>query len=175
MPVSAFREGLVMYLKMSVKNDLRGIVKSFHFALRGLKFCILNERNMRIHIVVFLFVVYFAALFGLEESEWISLIVVSALVLICEMINTAIEALVNLGTSSYDNVARVAKDVAAGAVFLTALMSLVVGCVLFIKPDKLSAFFRLLLEQPLLILPFLFLVVVGPLFIFFGLRLKKQK
>ena len=92
-----------------------------------------------------------------------------------EMINTAIEALVNLGTSSYDNVARVAKDVAAGAVFLTALMSLVVGCVLLIKPDKLSAFFRLLLEQPLLILPFLFLVVVGPLFIFFGLRLKKQK
>ena len=158
----------------NVKNGLRGIAKSFRFAFRGLKFCILNERNMRIHIVVLIFVLYFSALFGLSESEWVLLVTVSALVLVCEMLNTAIEALVNLGTSSYDNVARVAKDVAAGAVLLMALLAAVVGGILFIKPDKIYALFRLLFEQPLLVLPFIVIMVAGPLFIFFGSRLKRQ-
>lgn len=155
-------------------NELRGLVKSFQFALRGFRFCILNERNMRIHIVVLAMVLYFSMLFGLAEEEWILLIIVSSLVLVCEMINTAIEALVNLGTSSYDNVARVAKDVAAGAVFLTAFMAVIVGGILFIKPDKLYALICLIVNQPFLIIPFVLLLIVGPLFVIFGSRLKRQ-
>lgn len=158
-----------------VKDGVRSIAKSFGFAFRGLKFCILNERNMRIHIVVLLFVVYFAALFGLSCGEWAILCVTFAMVLVCEMINTAIEALVNLGAPAYDNIARVAKDVAAGAVLLTAFMAVIVGGILFIKPGKLCVLLERFTEQPVLVLPFLFLLLAGPFFIIFGSRLSKLK
>ncbi|MGI5895743.1 MAG: diacylglycerol kinase family protein [Oscillospiraceae bacterium] len=158
-----------------VKDGVRGIAKSFRFAFRGLKFCILNERNMRIHIVVLLFVVYFAFLFELSCGEWAILCIAFAMVLVCEMINTAIEALVNLGAPAYDNIARVAKDVAAGAVLLTAFMAIVIGGILFIKPDKLNALLERLVEQPALALPFLLLLLIGPFFVLFGSRLSKLK
>ncbi len=157
-----------------VKTEFRGLIKSFHFALRGLKFCILNERNMRIHLAVLAVIFYFAFLFGLTQNEWILLIITSALVIVCEALNTAIEALVNLSTSSYDNVARVAKDVAAGAVLLTAIMAVVVGCILFIRLEKLEALFCLLTGQPVLSLPLVLLLAVGFIFVIFGSRLKRQ-
>lgn len=158
----------------NVKTEFRGLAKSFRFALRGLKFCILNERNMRIHLVALAFVLYFASLFGLTKDEWVLLVIVLALVIVCEMLNTAIEALVNLSTSSYNNVARIAKDVAAGAVLLTAVMAVVVGCILFIRPEKLYALVSLLIGQPLLVIPFLILLIAGPVFVVFGSRLKRQ-
>lgn len=158
-----------------VKDSVRGIVKSFDFALRGLRFCILNERNMRIHLVALSIVIYFAAIYGLTTDEWAILLIASVLVLVCEMINTAIEALVNLGTSAYDNVARVAKDVAAGAVFLTAVMALAVGGFLFIRPERLAVLAETLYHQPALFLPFVLLLIAGPFFIIFGSKLKRQK
>lgn len=158
----------------SIKDDVRSVFKSFHFAFRGLKFCILNERNMRIHLVILTLVIYFSILFGLTEGEWLALVLVSGIVLICEMLNTAVEALVNLETASYHNVARVAKDVAAGAVLFAAIIAVVVGCILFLKLDKLTALCCLIAANPLLLLPFAVLLIGGGLFVFLGFKLNKQ-
>lgn len=157
-----------------VKDEVKGLARSFVYAFHGIRFCITNERNMRIHLTVLALVFYFSVIYGLERQEWIVLILTSAMVLVCEMINTAIEALVNLETTSYHNIARIAKDVAAGAVFLTAVASVIVGVILFIQPERLIKCLERILEYPVLILPFLLLLVLGIWFIIFGSKLKRK-
>lgn len=158
-------------IKIETK-ELRGLFKSFRYAFRGLWFCIKNERNMRIHITAAAIVLPFAFLYNLTRVEYALLILLMGLVMVCELINTAMEALVNLGSPSYDSLARIAKDVAAGAVLMCALAAVAVGIALFAKPDKLIATFLKIATNPFYLLLFLTLIVLGVFFIFKGINHK---
>ena len=83
-----------------------------------------------------------------------------------DRINTAIEALVNLQTQSYQNLARIAKDVAAGAVLVLAVASVVVGIIIFFDIPKLQQSFLYMVEHPWIIAGFLVELVLALLFIF---------
>src|SRR5699024_9295907 len=102
------------------KQQIRSLVKSFGYAFRGLWICISNERNMRIHLVTAVLLVLFSLVFGLSRMEYAILFFALGFVITAEMVNTAIEALVDLQSPAYDNLARIAKDVAAGAVLIAA-------------------------------------------------------
>lgn len=147
-------------------RNVRSLGKSFQYAFRGVRYCIRNERNMRIHLTFTAYVLAFSPFFGLTRGEYAALLIVIGLVLATEAANTAVEAFVNLQTQHYDTLARIAKDVAAGAVFITALFALAVGLVLFLRPDKLLGILRMLLENPLAGLVFLLSVPAALLFIF---------
>jgi diacylglycerol kinase (ATP) len=69
---------------------------------------------------------------GIERWEWLILVLTIGLVLAAEGINTAIESTVDIATSTYHPLARVAKDVAAGTVLLCAIAAVVVGCLVFV-------------------------------------------
>lgn len=120
---------------------------------------------MRIHLSVIVFVLEFSLLYGLTKTEYIQLITLFGLVLAAEMINTAIEALVNLQTQSYQNLARIAKDVAAGAVLVLAVASVVVVIIFFDIP-KLQQSFLYMGEHPWIIAGFLVELALALLFIF---------
>lgn len=155
-----------MYYRMKNNTEITNLIKSFRFAIRGLKHAINNERNMRIHIVVALLVACFAFLYGLSATQYAVLFLCFGLVIAGEMVNTAIEALVNLETPAYNNLARIAKDVAAGAVFVSAIVTVIVACFLFSDLSRLWETVLLIVKAPVFLICFLVLIGLGLFFIF---------
>ena len=156
-------------------SEFRSLKKSFSYAIRGVVYCIGNERNMRIHIAVAANILLFSLIYKLNRMEYGLLFIAVGLVLLCEMINTSIETLVNLGSPSYHNLARIAKDVAAGAVLLVAIIAIIIGVVLFGQPDRLLSAFSEICSNPWLIGLFLVFLVGGFLFVFKGVKFKLPK
>ena len=109
------------------------------FAGRGVWFCIRHERNFRVHMAVAAYVLLLAPYFSLTRGEWAALLAVDALVLAAEAVNTAVEQVVNLASPRRRTRARVAKDVAAGAVLLCAAGALAAGLFLFLRPEAFAA------------------------------------
>lgn len=107
------------------------LIKSFRYAINGMAFCVRHERNMRIHIIAMIYVAYFSQFYELSRSEIILLILICALVMMTEMINTAIEVVIDKVSPQYSPLAKAGKDIAAGAVFLSAITAVIVGIVLF--------------------------------------------
>lgn len=107
------------------------VLKSFRYALDGLRYTAITQRNMRIHFVVALAVLLVSLYLPVSKFEVLVLFVSIVLVLFAELLNTAIEAIVDLVTEEYHPLAKVAKDVAAGAVLLTAGLAVMVGISVF--------------------------------------------
>lgn len=105
--------------------------QSLHVAFQGLLHVLRTERNARIEGVVGLAVVLAGLIFQISRIEWILLVVLICLVLALEMINTAIEATVDLAMPEWHALAKIAKDSAAGAVLLVTGGSVVVGVLIF--------------------------------------------
>jgi diacylglycerol kinase len=114
------------------KFEIRGLVASFGYAFAGLAYCFRTQRNFRIHISIGLLGAVAGVLLGLSLVEWAVFAAMVTLVLAAEMVNTMIESLVDLVTQQYHPLAKVAKDIAAGIVLLTAIGSVVVGLLIFL-------------------------------------------
>ncbi len=110
---------------------VKKVLKSFRYALEGLKYTVVTQRNMRIHLVVALAVLLVSLYLPLQKMEVLILFVAITLVLFAELINTAIEAVVDMVTSEYHPLAKIAKDVSAGATLLTAGLAVIVGISVF--------------------------------------------
>lgn len=112
-------------------------LRSFGHAFDGIGATIASERNMKIHVTAAVLVVLAGLFFGLSWEEWFACGIVIALVLAFELINTALEATVDLVTEERRPLAKKAKDAAAGAVLVVSLASVAVGVRIFL-PRLLS-------------------------------------
>lgn len=106
-------------------------LESISFALSGIIHAYRTQRNMRIHSFFVLVVLFFALLLSLTRIEMAILILTMLMVLTLEMVNTALEAVVDMVTEEYLPLAKIAKDVAAGAVFLASLGAVLIGILIF--------------------------------------------
>lgn len=106
---------------------LRGLRKSFRDAFRGVAHVFRTQRNMRIHGVAALLVAVAGLLLGLGPLEWAILVLTICLVLAAEMLNTALEKLSDYVCPGHHQAIGIAKDVAAGAVLLSAASAVLVG------------------------------------------------
>ena len=154
-----------------IHQERRALCKSFLYAFHGIRFCVKNERNMRIHLAVAVLVTAFSLVYGLTPGEYAVLFLTIGAVIAAEAVNTAIEAVVNLESPSYNELARIAKDVAAGTVLLTALTACIVGFCLFFRFPQLTETLHRILTTPWMLLLFLILLLAGGLFAFRGDRL----
>lgn len=111
--------------------------KSLGYAISGIIQCIQKERNIKIHLVFMFLVIICGFLFRLSITEWLVCILLFGLVISLELVNTAIEAVVDLCTLEYHPLAKIAKDTAAGAVLISAIASVVIGLIIFV-PKILS-------------------------------------
>ena len=111
--------------------------KSLGYAISGIIQCIQKERNIKIHLVFMFLVIICGFLFQLSITEWLVCILLFGLVISLELVNTAIEAVVDLCTQEYHSLAKIAKDTAAGAVLISAIASVVIGLIIFV-PKILS-------------------------------------
>ncbi len=123
---------------LDVKQEL---VLSFAYAFRGIFDGIKNERNMMIHYSAVVLVVVFGITLKLTVTEWGICLVLCGMVIALEQVNTAIEAVVDLVTEEHKELARLAKDTAAGAVLVAAITAAIVGGLIFFP--KLMVLFGL--------------------------------
>jgi len=105
---------------------------SFKYAFDGLKLTIINEPNFRIQMVLAIVSSLLGILLKISQLEWLILIIVIFMVLLLELINSSLEALVDLVSPEINEKAKVAKDTAAAAVLTASILSLVIGVVLFL-------------------------------------------
>ena len=116
-------------MKGQKKNPL---YKSFGYAFEGIFTGIKKERNMKIHCVAAVLVVIAGMILKISAIEWCICMVLFGLVMALEHVNTAVEAVVDLVTEERKPLAKIAKDTAAGAVLFTAIMAVIIGCIIFI-------------------------------------------
>lgn len=107
------------------------LARSFRYAFAGLWYVARTQRNFRIHLAAGALAGLLGLAAGFSGLEWAVLALLITLVLATEMVNTVVEAAVDLASPAYHPLAKVAKDVAAGAVLVTALGALLVGAFLF--------------------------------------------
>ncbi len=108
------------------------LLMSFKYAFDGIIEGIRNERNMMIHYGALIMVVVFGLTLKLSVIEWSICLILCALVIAMELMNTAIEAVVDLVTEEKKPLAKLAKDTAAGAVLVCAIMAAIIGCMIFL-------------------------------------------
>ncbi len=112
--------------------DLQKRIKSFSYAINGLKLLFSSQANARIHLVVALAVVTAGLLYHISPSEWVAVILCISLVTGMEAMNTAVEWLTDLVSPEFHPLAGKVKDVAAAAVLLTVLGAVATGMFIFL-------------------------------------------
>ncbi len=107
------------------------LFKSFGYALKGLYLALRTEQNMRIHLLAIAVVTVAGIYLGLSAIEWSIIALTIGFVISMEMTNTAVEELVNLVSPEYNKMAGKIKDIAAGAVLVSAIVAFVVAVYIF--------------------------------------------
>lgn len=114
------------------KYKSKNLIESFKYAGEGLIFGFKNTKNLKIDLLVAIIVTVFGFIFKLSYVEWAIILFCFGLVMSLELVNTAIEEAVNLAMPNIHPVAKISKDVAASAVLLAALVSAIIGIVIFL-------------------------------------------
>ncbi len=120
-----------------MKND--NFFEAWGNATNGIIYSATTQRNIRIQLVLAVIVMVLSLFYGLNTAEFLCLLFAVFLVIFAELINTAIETVVDLFVDVYHPKAKISKDVAAGAVVLAACNALVVGYFIFFKEENLKA------------------------------------
>lgn len=116
------------------KNEkgIKKFINSFKYPFSGLRYAYKNEQNLAVDIGIAVLVIVLGFLFKISIDEWAILAITVGLVISFELINTAIEATVDLVTEEYHPLAKVAKDTSAAAVLILAIVSIVEGLIIFL-------------------------------------------
>jgi diacylglycerol kinase (ATP) len=119
-------------------RKVKKLLDSFNYAIEGIIYSVRTQRNMKIHMVAAIVVLIGCFFYDLTKLELIAVIYAITMVLVCEMLNTAIEATIDATTNYYHPLAKIAKNVSAGAVLISAVNAIFVGYMVF--GDKLKPF-----------------------------------
>ncbi len=114
-----------------MKKRIKRFRKSLHYARSGLHHALKTQPNLLIHFSLAGIASLLALLLKFSAVEWSILVLVIGLVIVLELINTVAELVVDLASPEFSELAKHAKDVAAGAVLVAAITSIVIGCILF--------------------------------------------
>ena len=126
------------------------LLESFNFAFEGVIHVLRTQRNLRLHFLIAVGVLVAALSFDVSRIELIALLLAISFVLIAEMVNSAIEAAVDVASTSFDPMAKLAKDIAAGAVLIAAINAVAIGYLVFsgAVADRSSRFLDRLSNAP---------------------------
>ena len=123
-------------IKSKVKKrlgiDHKRLIHSFKYAFSGIVQAYRGEQNLRIHTFIAILVIVFGFFLKISYFEWISCLLLIALVLMAEFFNTAIEYVVDLASPKVHPLAKAAKDVASAGVLMMAIISVIVGLIIFL-------------------------------------------
>lgn len=121
---------------------MKSFFKSFLYAGQGITASVKNQRNLRFHIAAAVYVTAFSFFYELTKGEYVLLALTFSSVISTELINTAVEAAVDLHSPEKSSLAKLAKDAAAGAVLVAAVFAVIVGVLLFGDIAVIKEIFR---------------------------------
>lgn len=107
-------------------------VPNFLHAIRGISYVFKTEQNARIHLIIALVVIILGILFNISHTEWLLVVLCIGMVITAEIINTAIERLVDIVSPQFNKKAGKVKDIAAGSVLLSVLAAVIIGLMIYI-------------------------------------------
>ena len=121
-----------MSSEIKVVEKSKKLINSFKYAIQGILSSFKTERNMKIHIFIMILVIIAGVILKINKYEWIACILCFAIVISGELFNTAIETVVNMVMPYKNDKAKIAKDIAAGAVLTLAIGAAVIGVIIFV-------------------------------------------
>lgn len=121
------------------KKGTKRLFNSFKYAYEGIKYAFKYEQNITVHFIAMVLAILFGFVFNISITEWLVIFLIIGLVIATELINTSIEATIDLITNQTHPLAKIAKDTAAGAVLVFGITALVVATLIFIP--KIVALF----------------------------------
>ena len=148
---------------------MKALIKSFGYAFCGIFSTIRTERNMRIHLVVSLYMYGYLLcydFFEVSRTQFAILFLANAIVMMGEIVNTAVEAVVDLVEKRRNELCKIAKDAAAGAVLVGAIFAVLVGIAILWQPEAFRRMFTYYRENPWMLAVLAASLAVSVLFIF---------
>lgn len=118
---------------------MRDFFKAFLYAGQGIAAAVKGQRNLRIHLTAAVYVTAFSFFYELSGTDYVLLMLTFSSVISAELINTAIEAAVDICSPEKNSLAKLAKDAAAGAVLVTAIFAVITGLILFLDIDVIKS------------------------------------
>ena len=153
---------------------MKAVLKSFVYAGRGIAYCLLHERNMRIHFTFMVYMYCYLLIydfFEISRTQFAVIFLANSMVMMGECINTAIEKCIDLVEEKYSKLAEISKDAAAGAVLIGAIFSVLVGLAVMLQPKAFEKMFLYYKENPLMLVVLILSLTLSMLFIFKGDKL----
>lgn len=116
---------------MNPKQEYKKLINSFKYAIEGIISSFRTERNMKIHVLAMIIVIILSFVLKLDKMEWCFIIIAIISVISAELFNTAIETVVDMVSPERNSKAKLAKDIAAGAVLVVAMGAAIMGVMIF--------------------------------------------
>lgn len=143
-------------------------LKGFFYAFRGIVNCVCDERNMRIHMIAAMYVLYFSQFYNLSVAKLSILLIVIAFVIALELLNTAIERACDAITTEHSRFIKLAKDASAGAVLVGATVSVFIGVLMFGDTTVIWEIISFLCNTPEYLAVFIISMLFSVLFVIIG-------
>lgn len=150
---------------------MKAFIKGFGYAFRGIAFGVINERNMRFHVSMFIYMMFFLLhynFFEVSKTQFAILLIMSSLVMAGELFNTGIERAADAATLEKNEFVKIAKDAAAGAVLVLAIFSVAVGIIILYQPSAFTEMFCYFKNNPLYIAVLAVTLILDGIFILSG-------
>ncbi len=117
---------------MPKEFSIKSRFKSFIYAFKGIKFALITQHNFQIHILLTIVAILLGVFLKISLIEWVSIIIVIGMVLTTELLNTAVELLVDYISPEKNKTAGIIKDLGAGAVLISAIAAFITGLIVFL-------------------------------------------
>ncbi len=147
-----------------MKNQIFG----FKCAFKGVWDTVKSESHMRFHMVAAFYVIIFSLFYSFSNIQWAILVLTICLVMVLEMINTCIEKLCNLVADRYEPLVKIAKDISAGAVLISAIGSAVVAVLFFLDLIVIGNIMSFFAENPFYLILLIISAVFSVFFVWLG-------
>ncbi len=150
---------------------MRKFIKGFSYAFKGIFYAFLHERNFRFHLSILAYMLFFLLrydFFTVSKIEMTVILLMSALVLGSELLNTGIENACNAVTKEKNEFIKIAKDTASGGVLIFAIFSVVIGVVILYQPEAFNKMFDYFLNNPIYIFALALTLVIDIIFVLAG-------
>ncbi len=157
---------------------MKSLFRSFKNAFNGVLWCLKNERNLRIHFSLCIYMYTYLLVYDFFEvtrTDWAVILVFNALVFCLEIFNTSLEKAVDLATQEYHILAKISKDAAAAAVLVSAIFSVVVGFIILLQPEAFKEMFQYYKENIHMVFVLIGSLVLTFIFILKGFPCFKKK
>ncbi len=154
---------------------MKSFFKSFAYAFRGIVSAIRTQRNFRFHIIATMYVVAFSLFYDLTKYEYMILVLIIALVISLELVNTALEKAIDICSPNYSKLAEISKDCAAGAVLVSAIGAVVIAIFIFADAEVLSSILSYYMCNLIALAGLVIFTIISVLFICYPFEKMKGK